>query len=232
MNGQQPPSGGPPPGYPGYPQQGYPQQQPQGQGGYPQQQGGYPQQQGGYPPQQQGYPPQQQGYPPQGQMPMQAPTQQPPVVKMSAALYIIFYIVFTLLGGVLAFFGSQPATKEAAPAMPLPFVAIFVLQLIFYFKIYKAINDGVTKPTPGLAIGLLFIPFFGFIWAIIIVCKYPGQYNAFIQRHRINTAPLGLGLFVCAIVLGFIPIVGLVLWCILFAKACGAVNALSTAPRM
>jgi hypothetical protein len=166
------------------------------------------------------------GYPAPGQMP-QGQLARPPAVRMNGALYITFYIICTLVGGVLVAAGSNRATQEVIPAIPLPFLVLAILQLVFMYKMYKALDDGVTRPTPGLAVGLMFIPLFSIVWFFIVWGKFPGQYNQFIQRHGIRAQPLGLGLYVCALVLGFFPIVGLVLWSIVFGKTAGAVNALS-----
>jgi hypothetical protein len=163
---------------------------------------------------------QQPGYPP----PQQA-AHRPPPVRLNAVLYIIMVVICVAMGGILMFFAQQPATKEALPAVPLPFLVLFIFELIFIFKMYKALNDGVTSPKPGLAVGLMFIPLFGGIWFLICWGKFPGQYNQFIQRHGIRAQPLGSGVYVAGIILAIlIPIVGLPL---LMGKTAGAVNALS-----
>lgn len=137
------------------------------------------------------------------------------------------YIICTLAAFVLVFFGANEATKEALPAVPIPFVVLGIFQLVFIYKMYKALGDGVTRPTPGAAVGFLFIPFFSLVWIFIVWGKFPGQYNQFIQRHGIRAQPLGAGLYVAALILGFAPIVGIVLWCVVIGKTAGAVNALS-----
>jgi hypothetical protein len=171
-----------------------------------------------------GQPPQGYNAPPQGYPPPQA-AQRPPPVKIAGVLYIIVSIVCMLAGGIILFFAQQPATKEAAPAVPIPFLVLGIFNLIFIYKVYKALNDGVTSPKPGLAIGLMFIPFFSLIWFIIIWAKFPGQYNQFIQRHGIRAQPIGSGAYIAGIILTILfPIVGLP---ILYGSASGAVNALS-----
>jgi hypothetical protein len=170
-------------------------------------------------------PPPQQGYPPPPGY--GAHVQPRPAVRMSAPLYIIMYIICNIVGVILVVAGTGAATKEAAPAIPIPFVVLAIVQMVFIYKMYKALDDGVTRPTPGAAVGFLFIPLFSIVWYFIVWGKFPGQYNQYIQRHQIRAQPLGAGLYVCALVLGFIPLVGLVLWPIVFGKTTGAVNALS-----
>jgi hypothetical protein len=209
----QPPPGQPPYGQPPY---GYPQQ-------YPQQQQQYPQ------PQQQMQPvyPQQQPYAMQQQPQQGFATGRAPTVRMSGALYIIVYVVAVLATGVLAAFGAQPATTEAIPFIPLPMVVLGIVQMVFIYKMWNAINDGHTKPTPGAALGLLFVPFFALYWIFVVWPGYATRYNAYIQRQRIQAQPLGQGLFIAALLCAWIPLVGLVLWAIVLGKVCGAVNALS-----
>jgi hypothetical protein len=162
---------------------------------------------------------QQPGYPP----PQAA--QRPPPVKLTGALYIVMVVICVAMGGILMFFAQQPATKEALPAVPLPFLVLAIFNLVFVYKMYKALNDGVTSPKPGLAVGLMFIPFFSLIWFCIIWGKFPGQYNQFIQRHGIRAQPIGSGVYVAGIILTILlPIVGLPL---LMGTTAGAVNRLS-----
>ena len=145
----QPPYGQPPYGQPPYgqPQQPYDQQQQQQQPYDQGQPGAY----GGQPQAQQGYgqpPPQaQQGY---GQPPMQQSSgARAPAVKMSGGLYIAFFVISMLATGFLSMLGSNRATTEAIPFIPLPIVVWSILQMVFVYKMWAAINDGVTKPTPS-----------------------------------------------------------------------------------
>jgi len=212
----QPPPGQPPYGQPPY---GYPQQQQQQQQ-YPQQQ--YQQQQP-YPQQQmQPYPQQmqQQQYA-QPMMGARAP------VRMSGALYITLYVISIIATGILVALGSNSATTEAIPFIPLPMIVLGIVQMVFIYKMWNAINDGMTKPTPGAALGLLFVPFFSFYWIFVVWPGWATQYNAYAQRNRLQVQPVGQGLFIAALLCAWLPLVGLVLWAIVLGKVCGAVNALS-----
>ena len=226
---QQQPYGQPQQGYPqqqqqqpAYPQQQYQQQQP----AYPQQQ--YQQQQPAYPQQQQpAYPQQPQAY---AQQPGMTPMQQggrAPAVRMSGGLYITFYLLCMIATGVLAALASSPRTTEAIPFVPLPFFVWGIMQMVFVYKMWNAINDGQTNPTPGKALGFLFIPFFSIYWIFVVWPGWTTRYNAYIQRHGIQAQQQGMGLIIAAMLCGWIPLVGLILWAIVLGKVCGAVNALS-----
>ncbi len=199
----QPPPGQPPYGQPPYGQQPYAPQQQQQYQQYPQQQP--------------------YGYPPQQAM----PTGRAPQVRMSGGIYITLYVIAMLATGMLAALGSQRASQEAIPFIPLPMFVLGIVQMIFIYKMWNAINDGQTKPTPGAALGFLFIPFFSLYWIFVVWGAWPTRYNAYIQRQRIQAQPVGQGLFIAALLCGWIPLVGLVLWAIVLGKVCGAVNALS-----
>ena len=187
--------------------------------------GGHPQQGYGAP---QGYqtPP---GYPPQGgYAPQPGQGTRPPPVRINAAIYIIMILLGFLGAGILFFFASQPATKEALPAVPLPLILYMVFLGIFVFKMYKAINDGQSSPGPGLACVLVLIPFVSIVGMFVVWIKFPGQYNAFIQRHGIRAQPLGSGLYIATPILMLLfPLVGLILLLVTIGKTAGAVNALS-----
>ena len=51
-----------------------------------------------------------------------------------------------------------------------------ILNLIFLHRVWALIQPGGASITPGKAIGFLFIPIFGSIWAWIVLFKLPGFY--------------------------------------------------------
>jgi hypothetical protein len=150
-------------------------------------------------------------------------------VRLSGGLYITLYLLAMagMYGLVAA--ASNTATQEAAIALPIPLLVQGIAMMVFLYKMWSAINDGVTRPTPGAAIGYLFIPFFSIYWIFIAWPGYATAYNAYLQRHGIRAAPLSMGFILCTILLGWVPIVGLVLMCINLSRIATAVNALSDA---
>lgn len=198
-----PPYGQPPYGqqYPQQPQQQWQQQQQQWQGQQP---------------------------PMMQQPPMpQATMRRPDAVKLGGGLYVTFYVVCLVATGFLSGLASNRATVEAAPFVPLPILVWSIMQMVLTYKMWAAINDGVTKPTPGAALGFLFIPFFSLYWIFVVWPGYATQYNAFVKRHNIAAPPLSQGFILCAMLLCWVPIVGIVLWAMNISRVCRAVNALS-----
>jgi hypothetical protein len=150
-------------------------------------------------------------------------------VRLSGGLYITLFLLSTFAMYGLLVLGSNRATQEAAMAVPLPALVSGITMMVFLYKMWSAINDGVTRPTPGAAIGFLFIPFFSIYWIFIAWPGYATAYNAYLQRHGIRAAPLSMGFILCTILLGWVPIVGLVLMCINLSRIATAVNVLSDA---
>jgi len=146
---------------------------------------------------------------------------------MSGGLYITLYLLAMAgMYGLMAA-ASNRATQEAIVALPIPLLVQGIAMMVFLYKMWSAINDGITKPTPGAAVGYLFIPFFSIYWIFIAWPGYATAYNAYIQRHGIRAAPLSMGLILCTILLGWVPIVGIILMCINLSRIAAAVNALS-----
>jgi hypothetical protein len=149
---------------------------------------------------------------------------------MSGGTYVTFFLLSMVAMVLLSALASSPKTKEAIPFVPLPLLVWSIMQMVFIHKMWSAINDGVTKPTPGAALGFLFIPFFSLYWIFVVWPGYATQYNAYLQRHGIAAPQLGQGIFIAALLLGWVPLVGLIVWAMLLGKVCGAVNALSAPP--
>ena len=148
-------------------------------------------------------------------------------VRLSGGLYIALYVLSNVAIYGIAALASDTATQEAALALPVPVLVSGISILVFLYKMWSAINDGITKPTPGAAVGFLFIPFFSLYWIFIAWPGYATAYNAYLQRHGIQAAPLSMGLILCTILLGWIPIVGIILMCVSLSRIAAAVNALS-----
>lgn len=152
-------------------------------------------------------------------------------MKLSGGLYIALFLLSSLSLGGLSGLASNRATQEAAAALPLPMLVISIVMMIFLYKMWNAINDGQTRPSPGAAVGLMFIPFFSIYWIFVVWPGYASQYNAYCQRHGIQAPPLSMGFILCSILLSWIPLVGIVLMCMTIAKIAAAVNALSPQQR-
>lgn len=202
-------------GPPGQPPYGYPPQQPQ----YGQQQYGQ-QPAGGY-----GQPPPQQWGPPPGMQP-QGGGRRAPTTSVTTGLYVAMYVLCMLGTGFLGILGGNRATQEAIPFIPLPIFVWSIMSLVLIYKMWESINDGMTKPTPGAAVGFLFIPFFSIYWIFIAWATWPNRYNDYCHRHGIQAPRLTIAVHLCSILLWWVPIAGIVLMAMAIAKSCKAINAL------
>jgi len=102
---------------------------------------------------------------------------------------------------------------------PLAAIAGTVCAAVFLFRAWDQIQDGEARTTPGLAVGLMFVPLFNFYWAFIALWGLAKGMNAYAQRHNIDAHRandnLALGLcvlFPVAFVLGFVPILNIIVW--------------------
>ena len=174
-----------------------------------------------------------QGQPGMGQqsVPMMGPGgatgQMPQVKRMSAALWLILGPIMLLLGGILTAIGmTSRALVEVLFVSWIPFLVGGIFLMIFIYKIWAALNDGVTKPTPGAALGFMFIPIFSLYWLFVAYGSWGTRYNEFCQRHGIQSqAPAGLFLFWA--ISCFLGPLALIMTCIAVPTACGAINRIA-----
>lgn len=159
--------------------------------------------------------------------PYGAPANRAAKVRLSAGTYVTLYLLSTVGLIALAAAASNRATEEAAMALPIPLLISGITMMVFLYKMWSAIDDGVTRPSPGAAVGCLFIPLFSIYWIFVVWPGYANAYNSYAQRHGIQVQPLGMGLILCTILLSWVPLVGLILMCMTISRICTAVNALS-----
>jgi hypothetical protein len=65
-------------------------------------------------------------------------------------------------------------------------VVVVVILLIFTHHLWKKIQDGMTRITPGKAVGYLFIPIFGVGWMFRVWAGFAGDLNKFRERHGLE----------------------------------------------
>ena len=130
-------------------------------------------------------------------------------------------------------------------------IFFIVVLCIFVYKAWESIQDGHARTSAGKALGFLFIPFFNLYWIFQAVWGFAVDFNKYISRNNVNTAPRlpqRLFLALCILTLlgfilgwvGDIPRFNLyvnygtwvvvmayyVIGAILINKVCNAVNAL------
>jgi hypothetical protein len=138
------------------------------------------------------------------------------LVSLSAAISMVILV----LAAQLALEAFVAEAESTALYTVLSFVLIIsylylvVVMLAAIYQMWSLIQDGYARTTPGKAVGFLFIPFFNIYWVFQSVWGFSKDYNRYIKRYAISTAPLPEKLFLAfAIIslLSLIPVIGWVL---------------------
>ena len=108
-----------------------------------------------------------------------------------------------------------------------------VVFVVLLYKMWKAIQDGYARTSPGKAVVFLFIPFFNFYWAFQVFRGFAVDYNAFVDRHGIKAEPLSTGLFtsypIWMILSNFLLLptpIAMIVLVIMISRICDAVNSI------
>ncbi len=144
---------------------------------------------------------------------------------MNKAIYIILIVGGGLASAVLAFFASQPATTEAAPAVPIGFLIAGIANLVMIYKMWAALPADQRRTGPGAAIGLLFVPLLNIYWIFNVYVGYATDYNKHAQARGLS-ARVSWGLLLCQILLCWVPLLGWILQIVAISQICNGVNAL------
>ena len=147
---------------------------------------------------------------------------------LDIALYIIALIQIAASSPTAEEVATNPNALENSGSLGLSAVFLVlgiilllvasVIQLMAIYRAWAILRPGGGTVSPGRAIGFLFIPLFGPIWMIIILCKLPGEWNGIISRYQ-NTAAsprLSIGMVICTLL---VPIIGQILWMKELSKA-------------
>ena len=165
--------------------------------------------------------------------------------RMSTGFYIGSYVAAMLIGIGLITMAST-LFKEREEALPFVCAGVpimlfgVVVQSVFLYKIWAAIQGVHARTTPGRAVGFMFIPFYNLYWVFQAVGGWAPDYNKLVgdSGARLMHASEGLGLAMSVVYLvcyvsGFVPygstIVGLanvVLWAVFIQQGCSMVNDL------
>ncbi|MFN4260673.1 MAG: hypothetical protein ACK4RK_15360 [Gemmataceae bacterium] len=102
-----------------------------------------------------------------------------------------------------------------AGAIILAVRALFGQALIFGVLLYKMwgqVQDGAARTTPGKALGFLFIPFFNFYWAFVVLPGLADELNRCAARRDLDISPASRGLMITYCILciaAIIPYLGI-----------------------
>ena len=157
---------------------------------------------------------------------------------------MIALLVLATLAGVYAVHlsqsGDEPASGLILGIAALTCFGVVIYDIVVYcllvFKMWAAIQDGYARTSPGKAVGLLFIPFYGLYWIFVVFRGFAQDYNILLDRHQLNLPRLSTGLYTAFAVLNVItaiPFLGfitllplLIVYPMLIAKTCDSVNSL------
>lgn len=113
---------------------------------------------------------------------------------------------------------------------------IVILALLVY-KMWKCIQAGSVRTTPGKAVGFLFIPLFNFYWIFQSYWGWTKDFNKYVSDKNLNSPnmPEGVALALCITTLcAMIPFLGIlatiasiVLMIIFLNKAINGINSLA-----
>ena len=70
--------------------------------------------------------------------------------------------------------------------MIIPLVTYGVLSLVQVYRMWNVLNDGKSRMTSGEAVGFLFVPFYNLYWMFQVWSGFPKDYNAFVDRYRLQ----------------------------------------------
>jgi hypothetical protein len=123
-------------------------------------------------------------------------------------------------------------------AVPAYIVAIVVYYMLVY-KMWSVIQRGPIRPqtTPGMAVGLCFVPIFNLYWNFVAIHGWTKDYNRYVRRAELRAPqmPEGLALAMCimpvvACVAGSLAfLVQVILTAIFIPQACDGINAIIAA---
>jgi hypothetical protein len=99
-------------------------------------------------------------------------------------------IVWVARGGV----GHSTLTGAFAAA-DVFFISSVLIELILFYKMWAAIQDGNVSITPVKAVVFLLIPFFNFYWALLMFTSFAEDCNSFMRQRSMQSKELPFVLF-------------------------------------
>lgn len=125
----------------------------------------------------------------------------------------IFFAAF----GIDAAMGRNRGDPPSVPATILMLIAVLVLiagivsYCVLLYRAWNQIQDARPRTTPGLAVGLLFVPLFNFYWIFVAVYGLSQELNKYAAQRSIQEPRVaeGLALTTCILLIcTIIPCLG------------------------
>jgi len=145
-------------------------------------------------------------------------------------LATVFYLVFTgiQVGFMSGGLWNQTEREIAAIWLTISGILGFGLGIaaavIWFIKLHRAWkviqslrredSAETNMPTPGQAVGFLFIPFFNLYWFFVATVGLARRVNKYLSLRRIQAEPMPVGLAIamciCGLLLNWIPFLGII----------------------
>jgi hypothetical protein len=86
----------------------------------------------------------------------------------------------------------------------LPWIGAVIIGWVLIYKYWTIVSDGYARTSPGLAVGLSFVPLFHLYWVFVAVLGLTQDMNSYCKRHGIPAPPASesLGLWHCILSIG------------------------------
>jgi predicted Zn finger-like uncharacterized protein len=126
-----------------------------------------------------------------------------PRAALSKTVFVYCWAVVRIIAGILGALGLMLAIGKGThstliaifAAADVFLVCSVVIELMLFYRMWAAIQDGQATISPAKAIGFLFIPVFNIYWALCMVTGFVEDYNAFIRHRSVKTKDLSFVLF-------------------------------------
>ncbi len=106
-------------------------------------------------------------------------------------------------------------------------IAAAIVPYVYLYRAWKCLQPGGAKISAGLAVGLLFIPLFNIFWLFKAIGGLPKQWNNITASYQ-NTRHSPKLTMTVAMLLIFIPFIGIIMWLAQITKALNFMAALHT----
>ncbi len=151
------------------------------------------------------------------------------------------FAMISVTGGLLLLnLGRRDQQTMAAVLLVLALPALLIeiaAMIVLIVRMWGAIRGEHARTTPGLAIGLAFVPFFNLYWGFQVYWGWTVDYNNHVAAHGLDAPrmPQGLAMTLCILMLfSIIPFVGIVaglvnmvLLIVFVSCVCDGINALA-----
>jgi predicted Zn finger-like uncharacterized protein len=122
---------------------------------------------------------------------------------LSKIVFVYGWMALRIITGILGGAGFAMALRKgghdnsiaAFAAADVFLIGNVLIELLLFYKMWAAIQDGKTLISPLKAVVFLFIPVFNIYWVLCMLTGFAEDYNAFIQRHAVKAKELPITIF-------------------------------------